>query len=107
MSPRSTKILRISGIVLLVLMNITVLLLFTGSVSPVRTVHVYNPCLAISNFCGDHSYTYTDWNLSILSSVYILVLLASLGFAIKKGHRAWWYNIFILGLAPLGLFLSF
>jgi hypothetical protein len=104
MSPRSTKIVRISGIALLVLVNIAAILFAAPSIWMSYKYDVYNPCLAIGMGCG-YVGTYTDWNIIILNILYIVAMLISLAIAIKKGHRAWLYNILILGLGPLSFFL--
>jgi hypothetical protein len=62
-------------------------------------------CRGVNNELGCENPTTRDWNTIIFTSLYLVTLSVSFSIAIKKGHRAWWYNILILGLGLIYFFL--
>jgi lysylphosphatidylglycerol synthetase-like protein (DUF2156 family) len=108
MSPDAKKLLKITGITLLVLVNIVGLFVAATSIKMIFEISndpaIYCPFPMVGIVCDKPD---IEWNAIFFYSLYIVVLLASLIIALKRGHRAWWYNILILVLGgPLALFLS-
>lgn len=106
MSPEAKKLLKITGISLLVLANFVALFFAIGMA--VITYQLpsdpsyYCGCLTIGCECEKPD---INWNMIILGSLYVVALLVSLIAALKRGHRAWLYNILVLMTGPLVFFL--
>ena len=106
MSPDAKKLLKTPGIILLVLVNFVVIL---GTAMSIKIIYesfnnpaYYCGSLVIGGGCAKPD---TPWNIIFFFLLYMLAILASLIIALKRGPRAWWYNILVLVTGPLAFFL--